>query len=219
MMNELNLAEMLLDVLPVYGPYLLGLVALCCALGLPLPMPVLVLATGALVRQGMLGVGWAVVGCLAGSLLGESVYYTAGRYAGDWVQQHAGRLIAGTWLKTQQQFGAQAALTVYLTRFLFTPLGIPTSVIAGSHHYAFWRFAGCALAGDMVWIASYGAVGYLLGAQWQAFSETVLRYGNWVVSTVAIGLVLRYVWHKRTQLRRLWHARPATLQPAPMTID
>jgi membrane protein DedA with SNARE-associated domain len=52
---------------------------------------------------------------------------------------------------------------VYLTRFLLAPIGIPTNLIAGSRQYAYWRFALAALAGDPMWVVSYGLPGYILG--------------------------------------------------------
>ena len=162
-MAELDLVQVFMELLPVYGPQLLALVALGCALGLPLPMPMLVLAAGTLVRQGDSNPIWMIAGCLAGSLLGESIYYAAGRCAGPWVQGHTGRLLTGAWQKAQERFGAQAALAIYLSRFLLTPIGIPTNLIAGCRQYAYWRFALSALAGDLMWVVGYGLSGYILG--------------------------------------------------------
>ena len=176
-------------------------------------MPMLVLAAGAIVRQGGSNPLLMIASCLAGSLLGESIYYASGRYAGAWIQAHAGRLVAGAWQKAQERFAAQAALTVYLTRFLLTPIGIPTSLIAGSRRYAYWRFALSAQAGDLMWVAGYGLAGYLLGASWQAVSASVTSYGAAIAGFVAAAVALGYLWQNKTHLAPFLHRlhRPCTL--------
>jgi membrane-associated protein len=71
-MVETNLVDLCLAWLSSYGPLVLGLVALLGSLGLPMPTPLLVLAAGALVRQGLLDWQWIVFSFVAGSMLGES---------------------------------------------------------------------------------------------------------------------------------------------------
>jgi membrane protein DedA with SNARE-associated domain len=118
------------------------------------------LAAGTLVRQGDSNPIRMIAGSLAGSLLGESIYYAAGCYVGPWVQGHTGRTLAGAWQEAQKRFGAQAALAVYLSRFLLTPISIPTNVIACCRQYACWRFALSAHVGDLMWVAGHGLSGY-----------------------------------------------------------
>ena len=201
-MAEFDLIGRLLASLPDYGAQLLAVVALCCALGVPLPMPVLVLATGALVREGSVPFHLAAAACLAGSLCGESIFYLTGRYAGAWVHGHAGTTLSAAWQKTQQQFMAQAARTVYLTRWLLTPLGIPTSLVAGSQRYAYWRFALCAVAGDLMWVLGYGVAGYALGPQWPAVTEFMGRYGN-PVAVATIGATVCYYLQAQVRTKRV----------------
>ncbi len=196
-MFDLHLVETLMNLLPAAGPQLLAVAALLCALGVPLPMPMLVLAGGALVQSGGANPVLMIAACLGGSLLGGSVYYVAGRYAGAWIQRHAGRLAAGAWQSAQERFGVRSALTVYLTRFLFTPIGIPTSLLAGSRQYPYWRFALAALAGDLMWVAGYGAAGYLAGPYWQAAGSALADYLPIVAAVIGAGLALRYAWQKR----------------------
>ena len=160
----------------------------------------LVLAAGTLVRQGDSNPIWMIAGCLAGSLLGESIYYAAGRYAGPWVQGHTGRLLTGAWQKAQARFGAQAALAVYLSRFLLTPIGIPTNLIAGCRQYAYWRFALSALAGDLMWVAGYGLSGYALGSPWQTFGPALTSAGMAIAGVILAAVALRHLWRNRARL-------------------
>jgi membrane-associated protein len=219
-MIQLDLGEVFLEALPLYGPRLLGLVALICALGVPLPMQMLVLGAGALAHEGRLAPGWAIAGCLAGSLAGETFYYAAGHFAGGWVERRlAGPLarplarpLAGAWQDARRRFRSCSGRTVYLTRFALTPLGIPTSVVAGGDGYAYWRFAGIALAGDLVWILGYGAAGYLLGPAWPGFASSIGRYGGWIAGLAVAVFALSALWPLRTQVGQALtggRARPA----------
>lgn len=193
-MSGVDLLELLLAWLPSHAPLLLSLAAFGGALGLPLPTPLLVAAAGALARQGVVDPGWAVLGCIAGSLTGETLYYAVGRYGGGWAGPRAVWFLAGTWQSAQARFRERPALTIYLTRFLLTPLGIPVSVIAGSSSYPYGLFTACAVAGDLVWIALYGLSGFLLGSEWQAFGQELTRYGGWIAAFTAGGCALYVVW-------------------------
>jgi membrane-associated protein len=211
-MIPLDLGEVFLEALPLYGPRLLGLVALICALGVPLPMQVLVLGAGALAHEGRLSPGWAIAGCLAGSLAGETFYYAAGHFAGGWVDRRLAGPLAGAWQDARKRFRVCSGRTVYLTRFAMTPLGIPTSVVAGGDGYAYWRFAVIALAGDLVWILGYGAAGYMLGPAWPGFARSIGRYGGWIGGLAVAGFALSYLWPLRSQIGQAFagrRARPA----------
>jgi len=214
-MTHLDLDAMFLNGLPVYGPGLLGLVALACALGVPLPMQILLLGAGALAHEGRLDPRLAVAGCLAGSLAGETFYYVAGRVAGGWVQRRAGGPLAGAWHEARRRFRDRAGRTVYLTRFALTPLGIPTSLVAGGEGYAYWRFAGIAIAGDLVWILGYGGAGFLLGPAWPGLAVAIERYSRWFGAVALAAFVLSCVLLSfRSQIARAI-SRRRVLRTAP----
>jgi len=179
-MMELDLTNLLLTAMNTYGPWTLGLVALLGALGVPTPTPLLVLAVGAFARQGLMDWRGAIILCLLGGILGESATYALGRLAGGWVQRHTGRLLAAVWRTAQERFEQHKALTVYLTRFLLTPLAIPTNLIAGAGSYPCWRFLTIALAGDLVWVLLYGGLGYTLGNGAEVISQSITRYSGWL---------------------------------------
>ena len=52
-MADLSLTELFLNEMTTYGPLSLGLAMLLGPLGVPVPTPLLALATGALARQGL----------------------------------------------------------------------------------------------------------------------------------------------------------------------
>ncbi len=184
-MSDLGLTDFFLTGLVTYGAPMLGLALLFAGLGLPLPATLFLLATGAFIRQGMmdwtstLGLG------LLGVIVGDSASYVMGRFAGDWAQRRFNRSTA--WQLAQDTFARRGGTAIYLTRFLLTPLAIPTNLIAGGSRYAFWRFLGYDVAGEVTWIVLYVGLGYAVGSQWEMISQLVGDFSGLLVGLAALG--------------------------------
>lgn len=198
----MDLTRALLEWLIVNGPVTLALVAFICALGVPLPIPVLIIATGALVRQGHLALHTAALVTLAGALLAELIYYSVGRELGPRARGRMGTRFAAVYDEAERRFNQHPDLTVYLTRWLIAPIGIPTNLIAGASAFPLQRFILGSLLGNAMWVFSYAAVGYALGNEWQNVSPVVDRYKLWFAgAAVAIGVALIAYRHRQPLLR------------------
>ena len=161
-MTPLDLTTTILTWLSLYGPPALGLAALLGALGAPMPTQLLLLTAGALAHQGLLNPLWAVSAWMIGCAAGEGIYYLTGRYAGAWTHARQDGLLGQAWASAQQRFIRQPSITIFLTRFLVTPLGIPTTLIAGGSRYPYYHFLIPAVCGNLMWLAIYALPGYLL---------------------------------------------------------
>jgi membrane protein DedA with SNARE-associated domain len=188
------------------GPPTLALVAFLCALGVPLPIPVLVIGAGALVRQGHMNLATVVAVTAAGALLAELLYYAVGRELGPRARNRMGRRFASVYDEAERRFRRRPDLTVYLTRWLLPPIGIPTNLIAGAAAYPVGRFIPAALLGNAMWIVGYTAVGYALGSEWQNVSPVLDRYKLWFgAAAVVIGLGI-VAYRNRLALQRAGRA-------------
>lgn len=164
-----SLTDTLLTAVLVYGPLALGLALGLAALGLPLPATLLVLAAGAFVQQGVLEPGATVLLALVGTVLGDSGGYGLGRLGGRWLPQ---RITASTsWERAASTFSRWGGMAIVLTRFLLSPLGPATSIIAGSSRYAFGRFLAFDLLGEVIWIGLFGGLGYSFATHWELLSD------------------------------------------------
>jgi membrane-associated protein len=172
--------DLFLNSMAAYGPLILGLALLLGAGGLPIPIGLLMLTAGGLVRQGVLDWRVAIGVSLAGIVLGDVLSYGLGRFAGGWVESLVPGRSALLWHKAQARFKQQGALAVWLTRFLLTSLDVPTNLIAGGSSYEFRRFLTCVVAGRTAWLTLYGGLGYAFGSQWQIASQAISRYGGWL---------------------------------------
>lgn len=188
------LVEISPDMLSTYGQLALPLALMVGALGVPLPGTLLLLAAGALASAGALDP--VMVGALAllGVVIGDSGSYLLGRYGGTLVLERASRG-GGAWRKAREIFDRWGGSTVFLTRFLLTPLALPANLIAGSARYSFRRFLAFDLAGEAVWVGLFGGLGYLFADNWQALSEAA-DTATWslvAAAAVAAGVYVAYL--------------------------
>jgi membrane-associated protein len=185
----MNLTDMFLNGIVAYGPLILGLALLLGSAGLPIPTGLLVLAAGALARQGLLDWATAALVALAGVVLGDLVSYSLGRLSEGWVQRAMVRR-RPLWAKAVACFRGFGALAIYSTRVVLTSLDVPTNLVAGSSRYALGRFVVYDVAGRLTWLALYGGLGYIAGQQWPAVSQAIRQYGLWIglVAAAAVGL-------------------------------
>jgi membrane protein DedA with SNARE-associated domain len=192
-----ELIDFFLEGLADYGPIALGLALLVGNMGLPTPTTPLILASGALAREGL--VDWQAAAMLgfAGAILGDMFSYAVGRSGWDWAQRFLSRRRADLWNQALVRFQRHAGLAVYLTRFLFTTLDVPINLIAGSSHYSFRRFLTATLAGRATWFVIYGALGYLVGSQWRAAGLLIGEYSLWLAIAILFGLGALLFYRRR----------------------
>jgi len=203
-----TLAEVLLATVNAYGAPVLGLLLMLGALGIPFPTTLLVIASGALIREGVLSPESVALIGLPGALLGDSLSYTLGHLAQEWLLQRFGGTSA--WQCAGQNFYQHGGLAIFLTRWLFTGIAIPTNLVAGGSGYSFSRFLVMALFGETTWMALFGSLGYWFGSQWQAVSQVVAQLGTPLlgIGVVGVGLYLAVRVMRRSGYPRL--AAPET---------
>lgn len=215
-MIDQSLTDLFLTGVITYGAPALGLALLLAALGLPLPGTFLVIAAGAFVRQGVIDWAAAVSLALAGVVVGDSLSYGLGRFAKGWLQRRFGS--SSAWQKAQVTFDRRGGVAVYLTRFLITPLAIPTNLIAGGSGYTFWRFGLYAVAGELTWIGLYGGLGYTFGSQWELISEFISDFSGVLIGVVVLATgIFLLIRQSKIQLdlrmARLFNSIPDKLNP------
>ncbi len=194
-MTDLNLIELFLTGMLTYGPLALGLALLLGALGIPVPGTLFVLAAGAFVRQGVLDLFTASGLGLLGAVLGDSASYAIGYFAKGWVERRFGQSAA--WQKARDTFERRGGLAIYLTRFLLTPLALPTNLIAGGSGYSFWRFLAYDVAGEFTWIVLYGSLGYAFGSQWELINQFISDFSGLLVGLAALGAGIYFLARRR----------------------
>jgi membrane protein DedA with SNARE-associated domain len=196
-MSEFDLNELILNWVVTYGSPMVGVTLLLGALGIPVPGTLLVIASGAFVRQGVLdGYITPLLG-LGGAVIGDTIIYGLGRFARGRIERRFGQ--SATWQKSSGFFARRGGLAIYLTRWLITPLAIPTNLIAGSSGYPFWKYLLFDVAGEVTWVMVYGGLGYAFGSQWELISQFISDFSGLILGVAVLGAGLFLVFHWKRQ--------------------
>jgi len=200
-MSDFNFTEFFLTGILLYGPLMLSLALFLSALGIPVPGTLVVLAGGAFAQQGVIDWRTAFLLGLLGVTLGDSGSYTLGGLAKNWVQRRFGH--TATWRTAQESFQRRGALAIYLTRFLLTPLAIPTNLIAGSGGYKFRQFLIYDTAGEITWIFLYGGLGYVFGNNWEPISQFISDLSGSLAGIALLGTGSYFLFRYRRRTKSL----------------
>jgi len=167
------MTEYLLELVPTYGLWLLAVVTFLACLALPVPCSILMLTAGGFVATGDL-VLWQVMGAaLAGAIAGDQVGYRIGLVGGNGLltrmsaHPKRGALIN----RAIDQMDRRGALGIFLTRWLFAPVGPWANFAAGATAFHYARFTLWAIAGELVWVSLYVLLGYGFAGNIEAASE------------------------------------------------
>ena len=191
---DFDLTDYFLTGMVNYGASILALVLLIGGMGIPLPGTLMVIVAGAFVRQGVIDLAPTITLGLMAVVIGDSISYAMGYYARGWVQRKFGN--NENFKSAQKTFKKRGGIAIYLTRFLITPLALPTNLIAGSTGYPYRRFLAYDLAGEATWLLLFGGLGYAFGSQWEIVNQLISDSSGLLLGIVAL-LGAMYLWRKR----------------------
>jgi membrane-associated protein len=192
--------EQILAALSQYGSPALFAVVTVAAVGLPLPVTMLLIVTGSLVSQGVMSFWLSIALAGTGSVIGDQIGYAIGRWGGSSLVESLSRFLGGA----EKLHAAEARVRhwggpgVFLTRWLLTPLGPAVNLVSGTAGYPWGRFVFWDVLGEFLGVAIY----ILLG---RTFSDRVLELDellgdlSWTLLAAAAALV--FGWKLVSYLR------------------
>lgn len=196
-----------------YGNVALILLVFASALGAPLPITGLLLSLGALSATPH-GPDLVLVAALAlgGTVAGDVVVYSAGWVGGApllrWVKRVPDSRRARMLEKAEVALLRYGPLILFLSRFLFTVIATPMTLLVGATRLRKRKFLGWDTAGKAVYVGGNLFLGRVFGASLGAHTSGAVLWGGIVafgLLTPLIGaLVARLV---RTQFVRTWLLR------------
>jgi membrane-associated protein len=183
-----------------YGLLVISLATLLSCFALPMPSSLMMMAGGAFAAAGDLVLWQVCTGAFLGALIGDqSGYFIARRFGGEriwgWLRKRrsSARLLA----QAETLLERRGGWAVYLTRWLFSPLGPYINLLAGATRMPWPRFLIADVLGEITWVTLYVTLGYVFGNQIEELSDTL---GN-VIGALTAGMVTlllgRALWHQR----------------------
>lgn len=198
--------EKLLAAVTEYGtPALFGIVAIA-ALGVPLPITLLLVIAGSMASQGDMNFWWAIGAASAGSVLGDQAGYAIGRWKGDAAAAGLARFFgkSDSLAPMEARIKAWGGPGIFLTRWLLSPLGPWINLACGTAAYPWRRFLFWDILGEVTGAAIFISLGAFFSDRVMALSG-VLGDLTWAVVALIAAIILGYrllAYMRRTQVRK-----------------
>ncbi|MBO0779154.1 MAG: DedA family protein [Ktedonobacteraceae bacterium] len=183
----------------------LWLIIFGAALGLPLPISLILLGAGAFASVGDFNVFLLAAIAISSSICGDICGYLLGRHLGarllDALSQRtkAHILSAERIERSRQYFRKRGAWAIFLSRFLISALGSPINLLAGTERYPWRRFLLYDASGELLGAVIPLALGFAFGASWEAVGDILGMISLFALALLTT-LYLFYLLFK--QLRR-----------------
>ncbi len=185
--------DQLLAAVSQYGaPALFGIVTIA-AIGVPLPITLLLIVAGSMVSQGAMHLGWAIGLAGAGSILGDQAGYAIGRWGGPAAVTRLSALFG-----RHASLGAMAAKAkawggpgIFITRWLLSPLGPWINLVSGTAGYPWHRFLFWDILGELTGAVVYISLGWFFSDRVMAL-HAVLGDLTWAIAALLAAIIFGY---------------------------
>jgi membrane-associated protein len=163
----------LLTEIHTYGYLAVWLILFIAAVGVPLPVDLLLLAAGALSAGGHFNILLLALFAVSGSVGGDHLGYGIGRWWGHrlltWLERspHWHVLAERVIVPAQAYFAQRGGWAIFLSRCLVSGLGGEINLLAGADCYAYRRFVLADVTGETLGAVIPLSLGYVSGARWK----------------------------------------------------
>jgi len=196
------MTDAILALVPSYGLPLLALIVMLSCLALPVPSSLVMLTSGSFVGAGDLGFAATFATAFFAAMAGDQIGFHLGRWGGTPLLERLSRnddrraLIA----RAQTWLDRRAGSGIFLTRWLFSPLGPYVNFIGGATGLAWARFTAWGALGEVVWVSLYIGLGIVFAEDITAVAELAGDLSGFL----AAGAVTLFLgWRVAAVLRRM----------------
>ena len=184
----------LAHLLPVWGPWLLGLSAFLSCMMIPVPTSVLLISAGALTGTGHLQLAEMAAAAVVGASMGDLVAFLLARRLQPWLARPGRR--GAVLARAQALVARRGASAVFLSRWLITPLGPASNYVAGAAGLSLPRFMAASVPGEAIWVGIHLALGHLAGRGFRGTEAAALK-ALAVAAALGLGLWALRLWRRR----------------------
>jgi membrane protein DedA with SNARE-associated domain len=179
---------------------------------LPLPSVPLLLVCGALVRTGHLNLGLVLLSGLVACLMADGVWFQLGRSKGLRILGFLCRMTLepdSCVRKTENGFSRYGVRFLLVSKFI-PGMNAVAGPLAGTSGVSWMTFVTWDCFGALLWLLTWGAVGYLFSGQLELVGDVVGRAGFRLFFSITVGLAAWIGWkyfQRRRFLKKLEIAR------------
>jgi membrane protein DedA with SNARE-associated domain len=193
------MSEQVLAALARYGsPALFAIVAVA-AVGVPLPVTLLLIVTGSLAAQGAMNIWLSIAIASVGSVAGDQIGFAVGRWGGKVLVTRLSRMIGSAQRIAELDAKAKSwgGAGVFFSRWLVTPLGPWINLASGAADYSWLRFTLWDSLGESFGAALYIWLGLVFSDRVQALGA-ILGDLTWaVVGVLAAAFIAWKLFFRR----------------------
>ncbi len=183
--------DQLLAALTRYGSPALFAVVAVAAVGVPLPVTLLLIITGSLVAQEAMNVWAAIAIAAAGSVAGDQLGFAIGRWGGKALVARFSAMLgsAERIKKLEARARRWGGAGVFFSRWLVTPLGPWINLASGAAEYSWLQFTLWDFLGESLGAALYIWLGRIFSDRVQQVSA-ILGDSGWAIIGILVAAVL-----------------------------
>jgi len=194
------LTELALEWFALYGLPVYFVILAASALGIPMPVKLLMLVVGAFVQQGEIDFGVALAVGSLGAIAGDQAGYFIGRKGGRPAINNITRRFGGVeMVKKAEDYAERWGLAaIFFSRWLVTPVGPWLNLLSGSTNFSWIRFTAVGAVGEVIWVLIYLLLGLYFSDRVEATADLLVNL-SWVIAGLAAAMFLG--WKIRQFLR------------------
>jgi membrane protein DedA with SNARE-associated domain len=180
--------------------------------GLPLPAIPMLLAAGVLSGMGHMSVGWALLWAVLASVLADLLWFELGRRKGTGVLKLLCRISLepdSCVRRTEDVFAKYGPRALIVAKFI-PGLNVAAPPMSAVVRMRLWKFLLFDAIGAVLWVVTFGWLGYLFSHQLEDVAAYIGRIGTvlvWLVLALVGAYIYRRFRHRRAFLKELEIAR------------
>lgn len=190
--------------IPEYGIWLIAVVTFLSCLAVPVPSSLLMVAGGAFAAAGDLSLFTTVIAAFLGAIIGDQTGFAIGRKGSGLVDRMKStggsrRILFQRARDFSEKWGGTG---VFLSRWLFSPLGPYVNFIGGANGLNWTVFTLYSAAGEAVWVTLYTGLGFVFSDQIEMVTDIAGNISGFLAAGVLMLLLGRLAFQKSKEHRK-----------------
>ena len=193
----------LIPLLIAHGALVVFVITLAARIGAPVPAAPLLVVAGGVSMAGQMSLAVCLVASVLANLLGDAVWYQAGRWRGHRVMKLLCRISLSPDTCVRQSEGILSrwgGSSLIAAKFL-PGISVVAAPMAGALGMSWRRFLAYDLGAALIWTLVFLMVGVLFAGQIVAVLDVMTEFGTIAAVAIVIALATMIIWR---YLRRRW---------------